>query len=126
MNPKTIFALGAGLCALAIMTGAFGAHALKERLGDYERGVYEKATFYHFIHALGLLLIACGIQSGLLSSSAAAKSALCMLAGVVLFSGSLYLLALTGIKWLGAITPLGGTLFIISWILVIYGALKAN
>ncbi len=126
MTPKILFAIGSVLSALAVILGAFGAHGLRETLGNYEMSIYEKSVFYHFVHAAGLLLIALALHSGLLSSGAAIKSAYCMLAGTIIFSGSLYLLAVTGQKWLGAITPIGGTLFIVSWLLLAYASLSAN
>jgi uncharacterized membrane protein YgdD (TMEM256/DUF423 family) len=99
---------------LAVAFGAFGAHALKGRLDDYALGVFQTAVQYHFYHSLALLVV--GVlalsqaHSGLLRSS----GWLFML-GIILFSGSLYCLSLTGIKWLGAVTPLGGLAFIAGW-----------
>ena len=98
---------GAILMALAVAFGAFGAHGLRARLDEYSMGVYEKAVFYHFIHALGILI--------------AAKTPLVcwlLLAGIALFSGSLYLLAVTGNRSLGAITPIGGLCFIAGWVVL--------
>lgn len=109
-------ALGCFLLAAAVILGAFGAHGLKDRLDPYSLEVYQKAAFYHFTHALGLLLLASLSSQNLLNEAAYQKIALLLCVGIILFSGSLYLLAITGIKWLGAITPLGGTAFIISWI----------
>ena len=98
---------GALLMAAAVALGAFGAHGLRARLDAYSMGVYEKAVFYHFIHALGILL-------------AARVPTACwlFLAGIALFSGSLYLLAVTGNRSLGAITPIGGVCFIAAWIVL--------
>ena len=104
-------AAGAFLLALAVMLGAFGAHALRTRLDAYSMGIWERAVFYHFIHALGLLVVP-------LFARTAARAWVCwlLLAGVVLFCGSLYALALTGVRMLGAITPFGGVSFIAAWI----------
>ncbi len=99
---------------LAVLLGAFGAHALKGRLDDYALGVFETAVQYHFNHSLALLAV--GIlamsqpQTLLLKSSG-----WLFLLGIVVFSGSLYLLSITGERWLGAITPLGGLAFIAGW-----------
>lgn len=97
------------LCFLGVALGAFGAHALRETLhtnGMTE--VWNKAVLYHFLHALALLVLAALPQ---ISRAAPAL----FVAGIVLFSGSLYLLALTNIRWLGAITPLGGLCFLAGW-----------
>ncbi|MFT6958509.1 MAG: uncharacterized membrane protein YgdD (TMEM256/DUF423 family) [Halieaceae bacterium] len=108
---------------LAVTFGAFGAHALKGRLDDYALGVFQTAVQYHFYHSLALLAV--GIlalsqtHSGLLRSS----GWLFML-GIILFSGSLYGLSLTGIKWLGAVTPLGGLAFIAGWVCLATAAWK--
>ena len=99
---------------LAVCFGAFGAHALRERLDDYLMGVFETAVQYHFYHALALLAV--GVIALNQPQTAMLKSAgWLFLTGTVIFSGSLYILALTGAKWLGAITPLGGLAFIAGW-----------
>src|SRR2546423_13196236 len=97
-------ALAALLLALAVMLGAFGAHGLRDRLDAYSMGVYEKAVFYHFIHALGLLIVSFLPKTGTFSEFAANWVCGLLLAGIVVFSGSLYLLAVTGNRMLGAIT----------------------
>ncbi|HSU96154.1 MAG TPA: DUF423 domain-containing protein [Gemmatimonadaceae bacterium] len=121
---RTFIALGSINAALAVILGAFGAHALKARLSPEMLSVYHTASQYHFYHALGMLLIA-ALASQLNSSGALRLSGFLMLAGVVLFSGSLYLLAVTGVTWLGAITPLGGLAFIAAWVVLAYAALRA-
>ena len=113
-------ATSALLLALGVGLGAFGAHGLRERLDEYSLGVYEKAVFYHFIHALGLFLVALLPQLGLASEGRANIVSWLLLVGIVLFSGSLYVLAVSGLRWLGAITPLGGTAFIFAWVLLAY------
>jgi uncharacterized membrane protein YgdD (TMEM256/DUF423 family) len=111
---KLFITLGACSGMLAVTLGAFGAHALRGRLDDYARGVYETAVQYHFYHSLALLAV--GIiafnhpQTALLRSSG-----WLFLCGIAVFSGSLYLLSVTGLRWLGAITPLGGLAFIAGW-----------
>lgn len=94
---------------LAVALGAFGAHSLKELLARNETTViWEKAVFYHFVHTLAMLVI---LQLQPLPRAAW----LGFLVGVLVFSGSLYVLAITGIKWLGAITPVGGLAFLFGW-----------
>lgn len=111
---KIFITLAALSGMLAVAFGAFGAHALKNRLDDYAMGVFETAVQYHFYHSLALLAV--GVialqqpQTALLKSSG-----WLFLLGIVVFSGSLYLLSLSGLKWLGAITPLGGLAFIAAW-----------
>jgi uncharacterized membrane protein YgdD (TMEM256/DUF423 family) len=107
---------GALLLGLAVLIGAFGAHALRARLDAYAMGVYERAVFYHFVHALGLLVLGVAVRSGALSASAAALPGWLLLAGIAIFCGSLYALALSGVRKLGAITPLGGLAFIAGWV----------
>src|SRR6185436_10885983 len=99
---------GALLMALAVVFGAFGAHGLRDRLDAYSMGVYEKAVFYHFIHALGLLVVSFLVKTGTFSEFATSWVCGLLLAGIVIFSGSLYLLAITGNRSLVAITPIGG------------------
>ncbi len=109
-----LFRIAAGLCFLGVALGAFGAHALKETLQtNGMTDVWNKAVLYHFVHALALLLLAT------LPGAARAASGL-FLAGIILFSGSLYLLALTNVKWLGAITPLGGLCFLAGWVCLVF------
>jgi uncharacterized membrane protein YgdD (TMEM256/DUF423 family) len=112
--------LGALLAALAVMLGAFGAHGLKDILHATQMAVYQTAVQYHFYHALGLVLVG---TSGL-KSAQALWSGRMMFLGVLLFSGSLYLMTFTGMRWLGMITPIGGTAFIIAWGLLAYAAWK--
>src|SRR5262245_9271097 len=104
-------AIGSINALLAVVAGAFGAHALKSRLTSELLVIFETGARYHMYHALGLVLV------GLLSLRGAASSIAgwAMLSVIALFSGSLYALALTGVRALGAITPLGGLAFIIGW-----------
>ncbi|MBS1964084.1 MAG: DUF423 domain-containing protein [Bdellovibrionales bacterium] len=113
----------AGILAfLGVALGAFGAHALSERFGDYEKGVWQTAVHYHLIHALALF--AFGIAyAGLPTPTGMSLGAVnaigwCFAVGILLFSGSLYALALSGVKVLGAVTPLGGVAFLVGWGLV--------
>ena len=109
---------GAILLALAVVFGAFGAHQLRERVDAYRMSVYEKAALYHFLHALGILIVSVLPRAGALSEGAAGTVCAVLLAGIVFFSGTLYLLGITGNRWLGAITPIGGLAFIAGWLLL--------
>lgn len=110
------------LLALAVAIGAFGAHGLKAHLSTEMLQTYKTGVEYHFYHALGLLLI--GILSISFPSSLLNWSAILLAIGIILFSGSLYVLAITGIKWLGAITPFGGLSFIAGWVLLFVAVWK--
>ena len=113
-------AIGAIFLALAVGLGAFGAHALKDRLDAYSLGVWEKAVFYHFIHALGVLVVSMLPRTGTFPVNGASSVCWLLTAGVLIFSGSLYTLALTGVRSMGAITPIGGLCFIAAWLLLAY------
>lgn len=88
--------------------------------------VYEKAVFYHFIHAIGILLVALLARTGAITPAAQARVGWLLLLGIVVFSGSLYALAVTGIRILGAITPLGGLAFIAGWLLLAWEASRTQ
>ena len=107
---------------LAVAIGAFGAHGLKSHLSAEMIQIYKTGVEYHFYHALGLLLI--GVIAISFPSELLKWSAILLAVGIILFSGSLYILAITGIKWIGAITPLGGLGFIAGWVLLFMAALK--
>ena len=111
-------AIAAILLGLAVVLGAFGAHSLRARFDAYSMRTYEKAVFYHFLHALGILVVSILPRTGTFSASAAGTVCAILLAGVVIFCGSLYLLAVTGNRMLGAITPIGGLAFIAGWLLL--------
>ncbi len=111
-------AAGAILLALSVILGAFGAHGLKDRLDAYSMSVYEKAVFYQFVHSLGILIVSVLPKTGTFSPNSAGTVCAVLLAGIVIFSGSLYLLAVTGNRTLGAITPIGGVCFIVGWVLL--------
>ena len=106
--------IGAILGCLAVIMGAFGAHALNEVIDDYGKSIYNKAVLYHMFHSIALLILGLinKIQPEIQLSIAGGS----FVFGIILFSGSLYILAITGIKPLGMITPIGGILFIIGWI----------
>ena len=111
-------AIASAVLGLAVVLGAFGAHALKGRLDDYAIAIYDKAVFYHFIHGLGLFIVSILPKLGLISSTAAMRVCSLLTAGILLFSGSLYALAISGERILGAVTPLGGVAFILAWLLL--------
>ena len=117
-------ATGAIALALAVALGAFGAHGLRDRLDAYSMSVYERAVFYHFVHALGILIVSAMLPA--LPKSAANWVCWLLLAGVVLFSGSLYALAISGNRILGAITPFGGVSFIAAWVVLAITALRSR
>ena len=102
--------------AVGVGFGAFGAHSLRGMLDEYSMSVYERAVFYHYVHALGML-----IASALLPKQRQGLVNGLMLAGIVFFCGSLYVLALTGQRWLGAVTPIGGVAFIAAWLALAWG-----
>jgi uncharacterized membrane protein YgdD (TMEM256/DUF423 family) len=113
----------AGLAlGFAVILGAFGAHALRARLDAYLMGIYERAVFYHFVHALGLLIVSILQKLNVISEYWGIWVCSLLLAGIVLFSGSLYVLAMTGMRGFGAITPVGGLSFIAAWLLLAYAA----
>src|ERR1700730_6110037 len=107
--------IGAFAAMLSVVFGAFGAHLLKDRLTPDELAIYQTGVQYQMFHAIGILLIALLIDR-LPSQKLASWAARLLIIGILLFSGSLYVLALSGIKVLGAITPLGGVAFIAGWI----------
>ena len=117
---------GAIFLALAVSLGAFGAHALKTRFDAYAMGIWEKAVFYHFVHAFGLLVVPVLARTGAVSESGAGRICWLLAAGVLIFSGSLYALAITGVRALGAITPLGGTAFIAAWVLLAWELFRSR
>ena len=119
-----LFLAAGGLAALAaVALGAFGAHALKARVSAEMLAVWHTGVEYHAYHALGLLAV--GLVAAQLPESMLLKwSGWLMLAGIVLFSGSLYALALSGERWLGAIAPIGGVAFLAAWGLFVVAVLK--
>jgi uncharacterized membrane protein YgdD (TMEM256/DUF423 family) len=113
-----IFFMLAGLFgALAVGLGAFGAHALESRLGADLLATYETGVRYHFYHVVALIAVAFAI-SRWPGSSLPVTAGWLFVAGIFIFSGSLYLLVFTGQRWLGAITPIGGVAFIVGWLLL--------
>ena len=124
MTGKQIIQLAAILGACAVGIGAFGAHGLKEILAETGRAeTFETGVKYHFYHSLGIFLI--GILALVKPEwKKLSIASILMAVGILIFSGSLYILSLTGITWLGAVTPLGGVAFIAGWVLVFLAASK--
>ena len=116
MTARIVLTLGAVAAFLGVALGAFGAHALRARLSEQLLSTWETAVQYHLVHSLGVLILGLTLLHGG-PSPLLRWSAGFMLAGMVLFSGSLYLLCLTGVRWLGAVTPLGGTALLVAWVL---------
>jgi uncharacterized membrane protein YgdD (TMEM256/DUF423 family) len=106
--------IAAALCFLAVALGAFGAHWLKPTLESHNMiDVWNKAVFYHFVHAIALLVLA-------LFGTANRGAWWLLFAGIILFSGSLYLMGLTNLRWLGAVTPVGGLCFLAGWAWLVF------
>ncbi|MGK0554774.1 DUF423 domain-containing protein [Macrococcus capreoli] len=118
---KLFLIIGAINAMMAVACGAFGAHGLEGKLTEKYMSIWEKATTYQMYHALGLLVI--GILNGTTKMNLVPAGWM-MTFGIVFFSGSLYILALTQIKILGAITPIGGVLFIAAWVALVIAAVK--
>ena len=112
-NGRALAAIGAGLALLAVGAGAFGAHVLEGRISGESLAVFGTAVQYQLYHAFGLLLV--GAFSANHTTPLLQWAGKLFVVGTVVFSGSLYLLAFTGIGWLGAITPIGGVCFLIGW-----------
>jgi uncharacterized membrane protein YgdD (TMEM256/DUF423 family) len=121
---KTFLLMASIFGALAVVLGAFGAHALESRLSADLLSTYEVGVRYHFYHALALLGVV-AVISRWPEASAAVWAGWLFVAGIVIFSGSLYILAFTGIRWMGAITPIGGVAFIAGWLCLMWVAIKA-
>lgn len=119
--------LGAIFGMLSVALGAFGAHGLKsmiDKIGENGLANWETAVRYQFFHALALIFV--GLLTPYLSSGIRTAVIWCFVIGILIFSGTLYALVLSGMRWLGAITPIGGTLMIIGWLLLAVAAWKAK
>lgn len=119
-------AIAAFLLALAVAFGAFGAHGLKGHLDEYALSIYEKAVFYHFIHAIGILVISLFARAGSLVPATENRVCWLLFLGILFFSGSLYALAISGVRVLGAITPIGGIAFIAGWVWLAVALLRTR
>ncbi|HYG44523.1 MAG TPA: DUF423 domain-containing protein [Bordetella sp.] len=123
MTDRQLAILAACNMIAAVGAGAFGAHGLKRMLTPDLLAVWQTGVLYHLVHALGLFAVA--LLGARFGSALLSTAGMVMFAGIVLFSGSLYLLAITGMRWLGAITPLGGVAFLVAWALVAWAAWRA-
>lgn len=120
---KLFLQAGSILGAIGVMVGAFGAHALKEMLTASGRfDTFETAVRYQFYHALVLILV--GILSKEITSKSLNYAGYCFLTGIIVFSGSLYLICFTGINVFGVVAPIGGTLMVAGWLLLFWSVLK--
>jgi uncharacterized membrane protein YgdD (TMEM256/DUF423 family) len=120
---KTFLLLASVFAGLAVALGAFGAHALESRLSAQYLATYEVGVRYHFYHALALLGVV-AVLSRWPASGAAVAAGWLFVVGIVIFSGTLYLLAFTGARWLGALTPIGGVAFLAGWACLAWTALR--
>jgi uncharacterized membrane protein YgdD (TMEM256/DUF423 family) len=120
---KHFIVLGALSAAAAIGLGAFGAHALRDTLTPAMRDVYQTAVLYHLVHSLGLLAVAfvCSLRP---HDGWIITAGYIMAFGMFLFTGTLYLLAATGIRWIGALTPFGGVAMIVAWLLLAWATMS--
>ena len=119
---RIFLATGAVLAGLAVAAGAFGAHGLEESVSPDRLQTFRTAVSYQMYHALGLLVVGWAATQGW--GGAVHGAGYCFVGGILIFSGSLYLLVLTDTSWLGAITPLGGVAFIVGWLLLAWGVLR--
>ena len=124
LTAKLFLSLGSISGALAVMLGAFGAHGLKDKLSEKMLANYMTGVEYHFYHTIVLLIV--GVIALHYPTRTLAASGWAFTIGILIFSGSLYVLAMTGITKLGAITPVGGLAFIIGWILLAVAVLKTR
>lgn len=124
MTGRQILALGAVLAGIAVAIGAFGAHMLRPRLSERMMEVFETGVRYHMFHALGLLFAGWAYLQ--FESRIFRKAAWAFLAGIIFFAGSLYVMALSDIRWLGAMTPIGGVFFMTGWVCLAIGFLRRS
>ena len=125
MNGRYAIAVGALAMAVAVVLGAFGAHALKARLAVDAMATWQTAVQYQAWHALGLMGVGLWMERWL-ERRGLRVAAWLLVVGILLFSGSLYAVALTGLRALGAITPIGGVAWIVAWVLVAVAALRTS
>jgi len=117
--------LSAGIFGfLSVALGAFGAHSLKNTLDDYGRSIYEKAVLYQMFHTVALLAV--GVMQHFNKEASFSGAGWGFVVGIFLFSGSLYVMAVTGTKWLGALTPVGGVAFLFGWFWLVWTFAKGR
>ena len=115
---RILLIIGSLFAAFSVLLGAFGAHGLKNRLSMEDLAIFETAVRYQMYHALGILLM--GVASFYLTEKLISIPAYFLILGIIIFSGSLFLLVFTNLRWFGAITPIGGLCLIIGWLLLAY------
>ena len=115
---RILLIIGSLFAAFSVLLGAFGAHGLKNRLSMEDLAIFETAVRYQMYHALGILLM--GVASFYLTEKLVSIPAYFLILGIIIFSGSLFLLVFTNLRWFGAITPIGGLCLIIGWLLLAY------
>ena len=115
--------IGSALAAVAVAIGAFGAHGLKSRVSADDLVIFETGVRYQMYHSLALILL--GLIGVNFQSNIVQLPAILFLAGIIIFSGTLYLIPLTGLRWFGAITPIGGTALILGWIVLIFNLIRS-
>lgn len=123
---RIFFIIGSLLAGLAVLLGAFGAHGLKDLVAPELIDTWEKAACYQMYHALAIFLLAWAITHWPEQANLWSLGGWLFLAGAALFSGSLYLLVLSGVKWLGAVTPLGGVAFGVGWLCLLIAAWRTG
>ena len=114
--------VGACFACLAVILGAFAAHGLKSKITSEDLAIFETGVRYQMYHSLGLILL--GLIGFQTAQDIVFFPALMFIIGIIIFSGTLYLIPLTGLRWLGAVTPIGGTTFILGWSFLIYNLIK--
>lgn len=115
MNNQFFISFAAVMAGLSVAGGAFASHELKDRLSEKALAIFETGSKYQMYHALALLIVGFFLSRSEVAPSLLNTACWAFIVGIVLFSGSLYALSLSGVKWLGAITPLGGVAFIVGW-----------
>ena len=120
---QLFFTFGSIFAALSVISGAFGAHALKGRISAEMLAIFEVAVRYQIYHALGLIAVSWALSQW--NNQLIPIAGWLFVGGILVFSGSLYILSLGGIRWLGAITPIGGLALIIGWLCLAWAAIKS-
>lgn len=123
---RLFFAIGTASAFIAVAAGAFGAHGLKDRVSAEMLAIFETAARYQMYHAFALLAVAWASARFANSTQLITIGGWLFIIGTILFSGSLYILSLTEIRWLGAITPLGGIAFLAGWLCLAWAALRSG
>ncbi len=123
MTFRTVLAMGATLGFTAVVAGTFGAHGLEGRIAEDLLATYETGARYHAYHALAVLACAAFIER---LGKPGGAAVWCFTIGTIIFAGTLYALALTGHRWLGALTPIGGVFLLVGWVLLLVGAMRST